>query len=207
VFMGQAGITAQDPDRFAMDVGNFSFGGEPLVSRLFRIVRGELGWTYSVSATYSVMGALSYQRGMFGIVSTPSIEFTTKTIRKCLEMWNEYREKGVNKDELDLAQQSVINSYPFDFESADKRLSKRLYSHIYGVPLLSPDEFRKTILAVTNDKLKQGLKHKHTKDGWWITLVAEAKALEKQLKDEQSDLKESDRLTVTKRFTPEELIQ
>ena len=41
----QKGITAQDPDRYALGSGNFSFGGEPLVSRLFRIVRGELGWT------------------------------------------------------------------------------------------------------------------------------------------------------------------
>jgi zinc protease len=207
VFMGQSGMTAQDPERFTMDVGNFSFGGEPLVSRLFRIVRGELGWTYSVSATYSVMGALSYQKGMFGIVSTPSVEFTTKTIRKSLEMWAEYREKGVSKEELSLAQESVINSYPFDFESADKRLSKRLYSHVYGVPLLSPEEFKKTITAVTNDRLKKSLQEKQTRDGWWITLVADAKALEKQLGEEQSDIKESERLRITKRFTPEELIQ
>ncbi len=207
VFMGQGGITAQDPDRFAMDVGNFSFGGEPLVSRLFRIVRGELGYTYSVSATYSVLGALSYQKGVYAIVSTPSLEFTTKTIRKSLEMWDEYMSKGVNSDELKLAHESVVNSYPFDFESADKRLSKRLYGHIYGVPVLSPVEFKKTIESVSNDRIKKSLAERQTKAGWWITLVADADIIEKQLAAEQKDIPEANRLKIARRFTPEELIR
>jgi zinc protease len=207
VFMGQGGITAQDPDRFALDVGNFSFGGEPLVSRLFRIVRGELGYTYSISSTYSVMGALSYQKGVMAIVSTPSVEFTTKTIRKSLDMWNAYLDKGVDKDELSLAQESVVNSYPFDFESADKRLSKRLYSHVYKVPILSPADYKSTIEGVSNDKLKKSLGARHSREGWWITLVADAKTMEKQLAEEQKDVPEKDRLKIAKTFTPEELIQ
>lgn len=207
VFMGQPGITAQDPDRFSLDVGNFSFGGEPLVSRLFRIVRGELGYTYSVSSTYSVMGALSFQKGVFAIISTPTIEFTTKTIRKSLAMWDEYLSTGVTKDELQLAHESVVNSYPFDFESADKRLSKRLYCHLYGVPLLSPSEFKKTIEGVSNGKILQSLKGRQSKTGWWITLVADADAMAKQLDAEQKDVPEKDRLKIARRFTPEELIR
>lgn len=207
VFMGQGGITAQDPDRFALDIGNFSFGGEPLVSRLFRTIRGELGWTYSVSATYSVLGALSYQKGIYGIVSTPSVEFTTKTIRKSLEMWDAYMDKGVVSDELKLAQDSVINSYPFEFESADKRLSKRLYSHIYNVPVLTPEELKKTIQAVNNDRLRKSLQSHQSRQGWWITLVADAASMEKQLATEQKDVAEKDRLQIVRRFKPEELIQ
>lgn len=207
VFMGQGGITAQDPDRFTLDIGNFSFGGEPLVSRLFRTIRGELGWTYSVSATYSVMGALSYQKGIYALVSTPSVEFTTKTIRKSLEMWDTYLEKGVDEDELVLAQESVINSYPFEFESADKRLSKRLYSHIYGVPVLTPEELKKTIESITNDRIKKSLKSHQTPQGWWITLVADASSMQKQLVEEQKGVAAGDRLQIARRFKPEELIQ
>ncbi len=207
VIMGQGGITAQDGDRFALDVGNFSFGGEPLVSRLFRIVRGELGFTYSVNSTYGVMGASSFQKGLFAIVSTPSVEFTTKTIQKSMQMWNEYMAKGVSKEELQLAHESVVNSYPFDFESADKRLSKRLYCHLYGVPLLSPSEFKKTIESVSNDKIKKALAEHHTPSGWWITLVADAKAMEKQLAEEQKGVPEKERLKIARVFTPEELIR
>ncbi len=207
VFLGQGGITAQDPDRFALDVGNFSFGGEPLVSRLFRTVRGELGYTYSISSTYSAMGALSYQKGIYSIISTPSIEFTTKTIRKSLDMWDEFLEKGATKDELSLAQESMVNSYPFDFESPDKRLSKRLYSHVYSTPLLSPDQYKSTIDAITNDSLRKSLKQRHTENGWWITLVADAKTMEKQLASEQTGVSDGDRLTIARRFKPEDLIQ
>jgi len=207
VFMGQGGITAQDSDRYTLDVGNFSFGGEPLVSRLFRTVRGELGYTYSISSTYSVMGALSHQKGVYAIVSTPSVEYTTKTIRKTLQMWDDYMEKGANKEELSLAKESIVNSYPFDFESADKRLSKRLYSEFYGVPLLSPAEFKKTIENVSDAGLRKALAARGSSHGWWITLVADAKAMEKQLAEEQKELPEASRLKIFKRFTPEQLIQ
>ena len=188
VFFGQGGIVAQDPERFTLDVGNFSFGGEPLVSRLFRTIRGELGWTYSISSTYSVLGALSNQKGLYAIVSTPSVEFTTKTLRKTLELWKKYLAEGLNKDEMSLAQESSINSYPFDFESADKRVAKRLYSHVYGVPILTPAQYRKTIEEVNNNRLKRALSERHTPDGWYITIVAEADALAKQLAQEQKDL-------------------
>ncbi|MBY0372232.1 insulinase family protein [bacterium] len=207
VFMGQGGMTAQDPDRFAMEVGNFSFGGEPLVSRLFRKVRGELGYTYSISSTYSAMGSLSYQKGMFAIVSTPSVEFTTKTIRKSLQMWSDYRTQGVDREELDLASDSIVNSYPFDFESADKRLAKRLYCHLYGVPLLSPADYAKTIRGVTNDGIKKAIAKHQSENGWWITLVADANAMEKQLAEEQKGVPAAERLEIGMRFTPDELVR
>lgn len=206
VFMGQGGITAGDPDRFAIEVGNFSFGGEPLVSRLFRTVRGELGYTYSISSTYSAMGPLSRQRGMFAVVSTPSMEFTTKTIHKSLQMWSEYRAKGVEKEELSLAADSIVNSYPFDFESADKRLAKRLYSHLYGVPIQSPEEYAKTIRGVTNDKIRSSLKERQTENGWWIVLVADGAVMEKQLVEEQKEMAPGDQLEIALRYKPEQLV-
>lgn len=207
ILMGQAGITAQDPDRYALGVGNFSFGGEPLISRLFKTIRSELGWTYAIGTTYSTLGTLTNQQGVFAISTTPTTEFTTKTLLKVLSMWKEYLDKGITKDELSLAHMSLVNSYPFEFDSADKRLSKKLYEKMYGVPVLSPEQYKKTIESIGNTEVKNALKAKQTVDGWVISMVADAGVLEKQLAEGQKDLPESRRLRITKKVDPDSLIQ
>ena len=203
----QKGITAQDPDRYALGSGNFSFGGEPLVSRLFRIVRGELGWTYAINSGYGSMGNLSYQPGIYTIVSTPSVEFTSKTLFKTITMWQDYVRNGLKKQELTLAQESLINSYPFEFESAEKRLGQKVYSELYGVPVLSQDEYRKTIDNVGNGDLKKSLKDRHSEKGWLITLVADKDVIAQQLAEEQKGIPYESQLKISRVVTPSELIE
>ncbi len=203
----QKGITAQDPERYALGIGNFSFGGEPLVSRLFRTIRGELGWTYAINSSYGAMGSLSYQPGIFSIVSTPSVEFTTKTLFKTLSSWQDYMRNGLRKDELSLAQESSVNSYPFEFESAQKRLGQRVYSELYGVPVLTQEEYEKTLDKVGNRELKKALKDRHTEKGWIITLVADKDVIAAQLAEEQKGIPYESQLKISKIITPAELIQ
>lgn len=206
LMFGQAGLTAQDPDRYTLSVGNFSFGSEPLVSRLFRTIRGELGWTYYIGSSYYATGALSRQPGFYTISGTPSVEFTTKTIRKTLSMWKDFLKDGLTSDEIGLARESMINSYPFEFESAEKRLWQRLYSHLYDVPVLSPEEYKKTISAIDNGKVRDALRRHQTEGGWWVMVVADQKIFEKQLAEEQKDVPEAERLKISKVVTPDELV-
>jgi len=202
----QKGITAQDPERFALGSGNFSFGGEPLVSRLFRIVRGELGWTYAINSGYGSMGNLSYQPGIYTIVSTPSVEFTSKTLFKTISMWQDYVRNGLKKAELSLAQESLINSYPFEFESAEKRLAQKVYSELYGVPVLSQEEYRKTIDKIGNGDLKKALKDRHSEKGWLITLVADKDVIAQQLAEEQKGIPNESQLRISKVLMPNQLV-
>lgn len=206
LILAQAGITAQDPLRYALSVGNYSFGAEPLVSRLFKTIRGELGWTYAIGTTYGATGPLSYQQGLYLISSTPSVEFTAKTILKTIEMWNTYHAEGLKKDELKLARESIINSYPFEFESAEKRVGQRLTSYIYGTPILTPEEFEKTIDGIGQDDIRKALKDRHTANGWLMVLVADKDVVVKQLELEQKDVPVEKRITVSKVITPDDVI-
>lgn len=207
IMLGQSGIIAKNPDRYTLSTGNFSFGGEPLVSRLFRTIRGELGWTYYIGSSYHAMGALTNQTGYYIISSTPSVEFTTKTILKAIAMWKEYLGKGSSGDELELAQDSTVNSYPFDFETAEKRVAEKLYSYMYDVPTLSPEDFAKKIGGISNSDIKSALKRNHTPDGWWICIVADKQVIEKQLAEEQKDVPAAERLKIDTVLSPDELIQ
>ncbi len=207
LMFGQPGITAQDKLRYTLGTSNFMFGGEPLVSRLFKTVRSELGWTYSIGSTYQAIGQLMNQRGLYVISSTPSVEFTTKAMLKINSMWKTYMNDGLTKDELNLAQDSLVNSYPFEFDEARKRLANLVRSHVYGIPILTPDEFDKEIRGISNDTIKKGLADRQSSDSWLISLVADKATIEAQLAEEQKDIPADRRLTVSKVYTPEELIQ
>ncbi len=206
IMFGQSGIIAQDPVRYALSVGNFSFGSEPLVSRLYRVIRKENGWTYAVGSTYHAMGSLSNQQGFFVISATPSVEFTAKTILKTLELWNDFLKTGVTSEELSLAKESLVNSYPFEFDSAEKRTWQKLYSFLYNVPILSPEDYGKTINAVDNKAVLAALRERHANQGWVITVVADKAEIERQLKEEQKSLPEANQLKIAKVITPDDLV-
>ncbi|MSP19495.1 MAG: insulinase family protein [Bdellovibrionales bacterium] len=206
LFFAQAGITIQDPERYTLNTGNFSFGGEPLVSRLFKTIRGELGWTYAIGSSYASIGGLSNQQGLYTISSTPSMEFTSKTIFKTLEMWRSYVNEGLSSEEMDLAKDSLVNSYPFEFESAAKRVSHKLSSFLYSIPILTPEEFAEKIGAISNRKLKAALKEKQKSEGWLIALVADKDVIAKDLEEYQKEIPKEQRLTISRIYTPDELV-
>jgi len=207
IMFGQAGITAQDEARYALSVTNFAFGGEPLVSRLFRVIRSELGWTYAVGSTYHATGALTDQQGFYIISSTPAMEYSAKTILKILAMWKEFLKSGLKDDELRVARESLVNSYPFEFDSAEKRLWQRMHSHLYGVPVLSPEEYAGKIESLSKTELTKIVAEKQLADGWLISIVADREIFEKQLADEQKDVPPNERLAIARQLVPDDLIQ
>lgn len=207
LFFGQKGITASEDDRYALDVGNFAFGSEPLVSRLFRTVRSELGYTYSVGSTYRAMGQLSNQKGLYVISATPSVEFTSKTMLKIVEMWKDYLKKGLVKQELSLAHESLVNSYPFQFDSAGKRLMQSLSTELYSVPMPSPEEYRSIIEGVSNKDVKKAINAHHSSMGWVLTLVADEAVIRDQLAKAQKDVPEGKRIEIAQVVKPESLIE
>lgn len=207
ILIGQEGIVAQDPDRHDLYLGNFSFGGEPLVSRLFNVIRGSLGWTYAIGTTYQAMGSLSKQKGLYMIYTTPSIEFTTKALFKILSMWDTFISEGLKKDEVGLAQDSMVNSYPFGFDSANKRLSWKIMSELYDIPILSPSAYESKIRSIDNKDLVEKLKKHHSKDGWIISIVADAATIRKQLDAEQKNIPKDKRLSISKVLTPNQIIE
>jgi zinc protease len=204
--LGQGGITAQDPFRYTLSVADYSFGGEVLVSRLFKVIRGELGWTYAIGSTFGAMGELSYQQGIYVINATPSVEYTGKSILKALSMFKDYYEHGLRPDEITLGKDGLVNSYPFEFESAEKRLARKLHSYLYNVPILTPEQYEKKIMAISNDDIKKALREKLTADGWVIAVVADSKVIEAQLEAEQKNVPEAQRIKVSKILTPEQLV-
>ncbi len=205
IIMAQRGIKIQDTSRYTLLVGNYAFGLRPLISRLFKIIRSEHGWTYSIGSSYEAINNLSSQEGVFGIYASPSVEHSFSVIEKSLQMWKEFLENGLSKEEFKLSKEGLINSYPFMFDSASKRLRNKLISHIYSVPILSPKEYETTINNVTNKNLLAALKEKHTDRGWIISIVADKNEFKKQLEKFQKEAKK-DKFEINKILEPDDLI-
>ena len=123
-----------------------------------------------------------------------------------MSMWNEYVGSGLKDNEIRLAKESLVNSYPFDFESAEKRLWQRLYSYLYNVPTLSQEEFSKTIGGITNKTVLEALKARQSTQGWIVAVVADKEVVEKQLEEEQKELPPEKRLKISRVLSPEEII-
>lgn len=207
VFLAQQGITAPDPARFALAVGDGAFGANGMMARLFRIVRSELGWTYAIGSTYGAMGSLSHQQGLYLISLTPSIEFTVKSLFKTLALWKEYLTRGLNSDEYKISQESLINAHPFQFDSAQKRVAEKLYSHLYDVPILTQEQFSNTLQSISLDKLNRTLNKKQKPLTWAISVVADKAVIEDQLAEEQKGIPIEKRLKIFKVYTPEDVIR
>lgn len=207
VLMAQEGIVAKDPERFPLGIGNFSFGAVALTARLFKVIRADLGWTYFIRSTYTGIGSMSDQKSVYMIRSTPAIEHTTNTIYKVLDMWQEYMEKGLDEKELSLAHESLVNSYPFRFDSAQKRLAMKSRSYIYDIPILDPDEYKKKIEGYKQKHIIDAIQKHHQDQHWTVVIVADKRTIEKQLKKANKKLPKDQQLTVTKTFKPEDVIQ
>jgi len=135
------------------------------------------------------------------------VEFTTKTLTKTMSMWSDYLKKGLDGEELTLAQESLVNSYPFEFDSAKKRLSQQMQSELYGIPVLTPEQYKKTIFDIDNGEIKKVLSETAAENNWIVSLVADADEFTKQLEAEQKDVPVAKRLKIFKRLNPDEVIQ
>ena len=114
--------------------------------------------------------------------------------------------EGLSSDELELAKESLINSYPFEFDTAAKRVSHKLTSFLYNIPILTPEEYSEKIGEISNRKLKAALTEKQKVNRWLIALVADKDVVAKDLEEYQKDVPQDERLTISKIYTPDELV-
>lgn len=146
------GLSDADARLPALEVSNFVLGGD-FTSRLMRRLRIEKGWTYGVSSGFQQILSPSRHWGLFSIYTFPSSEFFAETLKETLSCCEEFFEKGMTRDELERAQSSMMESYAFDLETGEKRLSLKLRQELTGRPYLSDGEHRELIQSFSLDQV------------------------------------------------------
>jgi zinc protease len=118
VLMGQPGIKRDDPDFFALTVGNYILGGGGFVSRLTSEVREKRGLSYSVYSYFSP----SLHAGAFTVGLQTRPDQAAQALAVSREVIARFVAEGPTQAELDAAKSNLIGGFPLLIDSNRKLL-------------------------------------------------------------------------------------
>lgn len=146
VELGMRSITRDDPDYHALMVMSRVLGSGGFTSRIMRRVRSDEGLAYDAGA--NVMPGVwfpgefraSYQS------KSPTVALAAKIV---LEEIEKIRTEPVTQEELDVARNGLVETFPKQFESPAATLGHFLNDAITGRPSSFWKEYRDKVRAVT----------------------------------------------------------
>jgi len=175
--IGELGGTLRDPDYPALQVAA-NILGEGFSSRLVSRIRTQLGYAYSIGASW----AANYNHpGTFRIGGSTKSMTTVETVQAIREEVEKIRTAEVTEKELDEAKQAVLNSFVFNFDSPAKTLNRVMRYEYFGYPKDFLFQYQKAIAAVTRADVLRVAKARIHPDELAIVMVGNPKDFGKPL--------------------------
>lgn len=119
VLLGQPGYKRDDPDHFALMVGNYILGGGGFVSRLTNEVREKRGLSYSVYSAF----APGLHAGAFTIGLETRPDQAEQALKVSREVLTDFVANGPTAQELQAAKDNLIGGFALLIDSNRKLLS------------------------------------------------------------------------------------
>lgn len=154
--IGQPGMRRNDPDYFALYVGNYVLGGGGLVSRLSHEIREQRGLAYSVYSVFMPMA----ERGPFEIGLQTRNDQADAALQVVRETLAKYVAEGPTAAELDAAKKNITGGMPLRIDSNRKILEYLAVIGFYNLPLDYLDTFNANIDALTLEQVKDALRRR-----------------------------------------------
>ena len=151
ILVGAPGMARNDPDYFALYVGNYILGGGGFVSRLMNEVREKRGLAYNV---YSYFMPLK-QPGMFEIGLQTKKEQADDALKLVRDTLAEFIARGPSENELVAAKQNIIGGFPLRIDSNRKIVEYLSVIGFYDLPLTYLDDFTRKIDQVSLAQIRQ----------------------------------------------------
>ena len=129
--IGHLGIQQDNPDYFAVLVMNRILGTGGFSSRLFQSVRSRQGLAYSVGG--GVGSNIEYP-GVYQLVCSTKSETTAQAIRSILHEVDRMRTELVTEEELNLAKESYLNAFVFNFDTRREVVQRIMTYDYFGYP-------------------------------------------------------------------------
>ena len=130
VVLGHIGGLMDNPDYFALRVMNDILSGG-FSGRLFRNVRSEQGLAYAVFGIYS---ANYTYPGIFYVACMTKSETTVQAARSLLHEVERMKTDEITEEELNLAKDSFLNSFVFNFDTRREIINRQMTYEYYGYP-------------------------------------------------------------------------
>ena len=153
VFIGQLGITRNNPDYYKLLVMDNVLGTGPgFTDRLSANLRDRQGLAYTVRAT--IASDAGKEPGTFtGYIGTFPDKFTTVRVGFMNEI-NRIRDEKPSLEEVESAKQYLLGSMPFKLTTNSQVASQLMQAELYGLGFDFFDEFRTKVAAVTPEDVQ-----------------------------------------------------
>jgi zinc protease len=177
IHMVGLGTTRDNPDYYAINVFNETFGGG-FSSRLFNDIRTKRGLAYGVSGS---IGSNFGHPGILQVSIGTKSGTTIEAIQAADEDIDDLAKHPITDDEIQHAKDSILNAFIFRLDSPDKILSERITYEYYGYPPDWLDKYQAEIKKVTAaDVNRVAAKYLH-KDQLAVLVVGNTKDFDKPL--------------------------
>lgn len=156
VLIGQPGFKRDDPDFFALTVGNYILGGGGFVSRLTTEVRERRGLSYSVYSYFSP----GLHAGAFTVGLQTRPDQAQQAVQVAKQVVTEFVANGPTAEELKAAKDNLVGGFPLLIDSNRKLLSNVSNIAWNGLPLNYLDTWTDQVERVTLDEIKAAFSRK-----------------------------------------------
>lgn len=171
------GTIRKNPDYYAIEVFNEAFGGG-FSSRLVRELRTAKGLAYSVGGG---IGTGFDHPGIERLSMGTKSESTIEAVQGLFEEVDKLKSHPITDDEVKRAKDSILNSFVFNLDSAEKILRERMAYEFYGYPADFLERYRAGIEKVqTASVTAVGTKYLH-KDQMPVLVIGNTKEFDKPL--------------------------
>ena len=182
IIIGHPLCRIEDRDEFRLRLWTSSFGGT-FTSRLMQVIRVKRGLSYGAYAWMNHERVCSH----YLLGANCDAEKTVDTLEILLDQYQELFEVGQTEEEIQFAQQSLRNGFPFTMETASQEAANRLRATLNGRESGALERYRDFLHAeVSGSMIHEAVKQHLTPDHLSIVIVGTAqKALMQRLEQLQ----------------------
>lgn len=150
VFIGQPGHKRDDPDFFALMVGNYILGGGGFVSRLSTEVREKRALSYSVYSYF----APGLHAGAFTLGLQTRPDQAPQAVQVAREVLARFVAEGPSEAELQAAKDFLIGGFALRIDSNRKLLDNVANIAWHGLPLDYLERWTQRVAEVSADQVR-----------------------------------------------------
>ena len=150
ILVGAPGMRRNDPEYFALFVGNHVLGGGGFTSRMTEEVRQKRGLAYSAYSYFSPL----LREGPFVVgmqTQASQAKDALEVVRKTLA---DFIAQGPTAKELAAAKKNIIGGFPLRIDSNRKIHEYLALIGFYRLPLTYLDDFTKNVERVTAEQIR-----------------------------------------------------
>ncbi len=167
VLLGQPGFKRDDPDFFALTVGNYILGGGGFVSRLTSEVREKRGLSYSVYSYFSP----GLHAGAFTVGLQTRPDQASQAVAVSRDVLARFVQDGPSQDELDAAVSNLVGGFALRIDSNRKLLENVSNIAWNELPLNYLDSWTQQVQRVTLADIRAAFSRKLQPDRMVTVIV------------------------------------